>query len=228
MSEPITLFLVNLSHRWFPFLLPLPVAFGLGLRLLGKWQAAHGLDAPRLPVVRMARVACVALFTLSLAVLGIACMHLGCAGLVAQRATCQANLKQLSAATLLYAQDHDNRFPPADHWSEAIAPYVPKAPTDRASPNPFHCPSTSTPGSYRMNAALSGLRMENLDAPADIVLFFDADTPTRSFAGGPPDVAWQRHSGVANVAYADGHVKYVNPYVRSRLRWSPREAPQSP
>ena len=228
MSERTALFLVSLSHVWFPFLLPLPVIFGFGLRSLGRWQAAQGVNAPCLPSIRLAGVTCVVLFTLSLAVLGVAFLHLGCAALVAHQSTCRANLQQLSAAIFLYAQDHDDRFPPTDHWAEAIAPYASKVSTDRASTNPFRCPAASTPGSYGMNPALSSLREADLDSPSELVLLFDADAPARSFTGGPPDVAWRRHGGAPNVAYADGHVRYVTPYMRSRLQWSPKGASAAP
>src|SRR5438874_13668219 len=42
----------------------------------------------------------------------------------AQQARCQSNLKQLGMATLMYAQDYDDRLPLRRTWSDGIYPYV--------------------------------------------------------------------------------------------------------
>jgi prepilin-type processing-associated H-X9-DG protein len=150
-------------------------------------------------------------------------VHLGCAALKANSVQCQSNLKQLAIATMMYSQDNDERMPPSASWAEAIAPRVPAAWRSAmdSSADPFHCPAAESPASYGMNAALGGISESCIDAPAETVLLFDADAPRRSFAGGDAVVAWTRHAGGPNIAFAEGHVRFANPYLRARLRWSP-------
>ena len=56
------------------------------------------------------------------------------------------------------------------------------------------------------------------------VLLFDADAPIRSFAGGAKDVAYGRHYGLPNLAFADGHAKSANVIFQKTLNWVPTEA----
>src|SRR5262249_41248166 len=123
------------------------------------------------------------LLTASIALLGIAFMHLGCAALMAQSTQCISNEKQLAQALLLYAQDCDERLPASRRWSEAISSRVREAAPSNTetSGDPFRCPAARSPASYGMNASLGGLCLSAMDAPASTVLLFDAEASIRSF-----------------------------------------------
>jgi prepilin-type processing-associated H-X9-DG protein len=232
MSERTALFLASLSHQWFGLALLLPVVFGAGSFAAGRLRKhARARRRNRIQVIAaIAQIVSAALFGVSLVLFATALMHLGCAALKAQGVQCQSNLKQVSLALLMYSEDNGDRMPPSADWAEAIAPRLPEAAKSTLSTgsNPFGCPAAESPASYGMNGALGGLPSSRIVAPADTVLLFDADAPRRSFAGGPGDIASTRHGGAPNVAFADGHVKFANAYVRARLNMAPAGIPAAP
>jgi prepilin-type processing-associated H-X9-DG protein len=118
----------------------------------------------------------------------------------------------------MYQNDSDERFPQAARWSDLITRYVAKP--ERLGDDWFRCPAAETRGSYGFNASLDGARMSRIEAPASTVLLFEADALTRSFAGGPRDVARKRHVGGSNYGFADGHAKRVNAAGMSTPNWA--------
>ncbi len=121
----------------------------------------------------------------------------------ARQVACLSNLKQLATGALMYAQDHDETFPDADEWMDQIMPYIKNEAI-------LKCPAASDlEYGYAMNAALSGMAMEDVTSLASTVMFFDSDIGTRNAAGGP-DAACDppRHNGGNNFAYTDGHAKW--------------------
>ena len=121
-----------------------------------------------------------------------------------RNAACKSNLKQLSLGLLMYAQDHDNRFPPAESWADAVRPYV-------RNRDVYECPAG---GGYAYNSELSNIALGDIRSPWNCPMLFDSDAgnansndPVTSF------VKRHRESGsgvsVGNVAWADGHVKGV-------------------
>jgi prepilin-type processing-associated H-X9-DG protein len=221
MTERTALFLAGLSHKWSPLVLLQLVVFGVTMYGAGVLRARTRASADALirrtgMVIRMvSRV----LFAASLAIFGIAFVHLGCAALVAHSVQCMSNMKQLALGTLMYSEDFDERLPVAAQWSEKIAPYLKKAAQSETnhSGDPFLCPAAESPASYGMNAALSGVSMSDMEVAQVNVLLFEADAPNRSFAGGVQDVARERHDGAPNFAFADGHAKSANAFVREEL-----------
>lgn len=61
------------------------------------------------------------------------------------REICAGNLKALGVALQQYAEDYDNRYPPARSWTNVLRPYL----TNRQA---LHCP---TAGKYRFGYALN-------------------------------------------------------------------------
>jgi prepilin-type processing-associated H-X9-DG protein len=111
-------------------------------------------------------------------------------------ASCQSNLKQLAIAALMYRQDHDERMPRAENWSQAIQPYC-------RNDKIFRCPAApDLEIGYAYNANLSGGAFA--EHPAEIYLFLDSN---ETVARGVEAVA-RRHNGGANFAYLDGHVQW--------------------
>ena len=118
------------------------------------------------------------------------------------RTACFSNVKQLAFASVMYADDNDDRLPLAE-WETALLAYAKHGEL-------FRCPFPKEARredrkAYAMNAHLLGRR---LDRDPALALVFDSDQ------SGPDalsvhlrPVAGDRHQDVLTVGYADGHVK---------------------
>lgn len=137
---------------------------------------------------------------------------------------CQSNLKQITLSFLQYSQDYDERMPPvalakSGYWAGSLQPYV-------KSWQLFQCPSAGRNApkttDYFYNSRLAKVEMKFLNSPNQTIIAGDGrdNSPTsyaiselpknwRSAAQSP---ALRHHRGEgANYAFADGHVKYLNP-----------------
>ena len=223
MTERTALFLASLSHRWFLLVLLLPVLCGAAAYYVGGWWTRANMPAQRFSFAL--RVLSYAPFLLSCAVFIVAFFHVGCASLSAHSSQCLSNIKQLSIGALMYAQDNDERLPASASWASAIEP----KPRETATPysyagiDPFRCPAAESPASYGMNVFMGGKAFFEMEAPSNTVLLFDADAPIRSFAGRAESVARTRHNGAPNMAFADGHAKWVNAFTFKKLIWTPTQ-----
>ncbi len=158
------------------------------------------------------------LAALSLALAGCACLALAVAALYfvgvkveerrqqAERSSsrCLINVKQLSTAMLMYAQDWDDRFPPAEMWSRELMPYVKNAPI-------FQCPiAPQISSGYAMNTRLSKLPLSSMASPASVPGLFDSSAGV-SDATGRLTSFTPRHlsdqGAFGTVGFADGHAK---------------------
>ncbi|HSV74788.1 MAG TPA: hypothetical protein VLH79_13600 [Chthonomonadales bacterium] len=123
-----------------------------------------------------------------------------------RRTTCQSNLRRLSAALLLYAQDHNWRFPPPEvltsrgvwrSWVDITQPYLDRdlptiCPANPATGavNPYH--GYPYPHSYALNARFYGVfapgpfPIESLELPERTALLVESGRVRRS---GPFDRA---------------------------------------
>lgn len=111
-------------------------------------------------------------------------------------------------------------------WGVRIQSYV----KDRAI---FQCPSDSTPATsdpmypsgyqrsyvasytdYAYNLYLSGLADSKITQPSEVILIFDSGPGAAYTTSGPPcpmpSCNGDIHSGGANFAFVDGHVKWIN------------------
>lgn len=138
----------------------------------------------------------------------------------ARTATCQSNLKQIALAATMYYTDWGQRWPTSSRWCDDIYPYI-------KNQQLFVCPSLPTARSgYAYNAALAQLPMAKLSFPAQTGAVFDAKGGGWNLAGGA-ELADLRHNQGANVAFADGHVKWIskagitNPQA---VQWNPGSA----
>ena len=206
MSGRTVAFYVALSHTawgWVPFL----CAIGLGV-------AAYHIERRwRYRRERLVLLTLIALWFLLMSSLWF-CLagffHVGCAMKVSRETSCRSNLKQLGTAMEMYLQDYDNTFPPANRWESALRPYI---------GTPRICPAVKQGSGYGMNKALSGRKLDEVDAPSKTVAIFETDAPGPSFFGDATDVATQRHGGRPSVVFADGSTPtYPNPN-RKELIW---------
>jgi prepilin-type processing-associated H-X9-DG protein len=112
----------------------------------------------------------------------------------AQQSTCLSNLKHLSLAMLMYAQDYDERYPAQrQDWSKATEPYF-------KNRNTLQCPADPNLPSYAINGTLLGHKLGDVPSPAELVLQFESDDLKT--------VAY-RHNDGANYSFADGHCKWL-------------------
>lgn len=138
--------------------------------------------------------------------------------MLALQHSCVVNVRQLALATLAYAEEWDQRLPPApkypafgtltegkpktdppelsgylpaDDWRRRISPFQPQL---------LVCPSTGSIYSYDFNARLYGLRLSQA-RDAATVLEYEAGFVT----GDPPGP----HNKGYNVSFCDGHGKWL-------------------
>lgn len=125
----------------------------------------------------------------------------------ATQSSCLANIKQMSLAHLMYAQDYGETFTPASGWPDRTFPYIKNSgvflcPQDeRTNPPTFG----GGPVSYTMNSAVDGMALKQIGLPANVPLIYDGNV----LVGGVGDVAF-RHNNGANCGYVDGHAKWVD------------------
>lgn len=122
--DPVQRFLVGLSHEW-----TLQVWLSVITLLVVAFRSEKFLARARATgsalLLRQARIRyaiSVSLFILSLIVLGLSFLHVGCSYQRGDMTKCLSNIKHIEAEMLLYAQDYDEHLPPAKHWSELISP----------------------------------------------------------------------------------------------------------
>lgn len=156
----------------------------------------------------------------------------------ARRASCQSNLKQLGLAFMQYSQDFDERLPSysgletvtwpnggsgSNYWPARIYPYV-------RSVQVYNCPSASDyewkgqpSGSmkYGYNAtmfpATGSLALAAIVNPSQSLMLADSDGAAsyvvfQNYYSGPssPRYMSDRHLNGGNIAYCDGHVKWIS------------------
>jgi prepilin-type processing-associated H-X9-DG protein len=166
------------------------------------------------------RTACVGALTASIAILVpvFRSAHDKASSLI-----CQNNVKQLSRAMLLYALDWDEHLPSAARWGDSITKYLARdynATNGHGITSLFHCRDAASPYSYAFNRRLDHLALEQIEAPSNTVLLFEADVSTINAAGDRSLLPLRpRHSGALNIGFADGHVKWDRQAYL--LRWQP-------
>ncbi len=143
---------------------------------------------------------------------------------------CLSRLKQLQLALSLYQKDYDERLPPADKWSDALALYTKGSPGEKRGAEQiaaFHCPLLGQGGwGYSMNWKLSKRRLAEVEAPAGTVALYETNVPrpNANYDGrdlmlrhAMPGAAGKSEVG-GNFAFADGHVGWLSAAQRPNFR----------
>jgi hypothetical protein len=144
----------------------------------------------------------------------------------ARRSICEANVKEMGIAFLMYEQDYNDFFPPSATWNQAIIPYL-------KSPKLLLCPSSrfvdrALPG-YAMNAKLGSMDGRCLYRPSDTVLLFETE-PGVNRAGGRESLTHiPRHFDGENYCYSDGCVlwQHRQAMLYYTIAWEPSTGPPS-
>jgi hypothetical protein len=132
----------------------------------------------------------------------------------AQLFQCVNNAKQLCLGAEMYANDHQDKFPPAATWCDALKTYV-------GSEKVFRCPAAN-PGDrcdYAFNSKLSGMAPKNIN-PHTVLIFETNDGWNQN---GGPELMRQipRHKRLFVVGFVDGHMEQVSSERLAGLRWDP-------
>jgi prepilin-type processing-associated H-X9-DG protein len=231
MVDNSTRWLVCWSHSE-AYWLALLVLFGLIVvasraRDAALRRQAAGDGAGRRRATALRWVAGLAMAPVALA-FAAGLFHFGCARAKAADVTCISNLKQISYGLLMYSQYYDERFPPAASWGAVSGRHVVgggASPSRLLNAGVYRCPEAPPGMGYGFNRAMGGVDLAKMDSPAETILLFEANARTRSFAGGPGDVAWNRHGGMPKFAFADGHVKSMRRRTVEARLWRPAKAP---
>jgi hypothetical protein len=114
-------------------------------------------------------------------------------------------------AALTYAEDHDERFPPAATWADSITPNL------HGDPHWFSCPDLTWTGGqkdrpagygYAMNRFLSAAQTKTLVEPEKMHLIYDSSNLARNVNEYLPAFPQpSRHHGAIVIAFADVHAK---------------------
>ena len=140
----------------------------------------------------------------------------------ARQASCSSNLKQIGAATLMYIQDYDERYPPQFaitpdlDWPVMLDPYV-------KNHQLWSCPSNQdtghmlvdgTPLSYGYNCGHLAFKTQaQISDIAGTIMAADSNGDNRvgpaypSRAAGCGNQLVAPHNEMSGIAFADGHVK---------------------
>jgi prepilin-type N-terminal cleavage/methylation domain-containing protein/prepilin-type processing-associated H-X9-DG protein len=117
----------------------------------------------------------------------------------ARQSTCMNNVRQIVVGIQIYTQDHDQCYPDSTAVWDAVGGKDRKV---------LVCPTygTSKANGYGYNKFLSGLSVaeSGLPQPNETLVVTDSAESTNLLKD-PLSVAY-RHSGLANVGFADGHV----------------------
>ncbi|MBI5387208.1 MAG: DUF4190 domain-containing protein [Verrucomicrobia bacterium] len=130
----------------------------------------------------------------------------------AQTIACVNNMKQVALGVRIYANDHNDSFPPAATWCDAVLPSV-------GTKNVLKCPAERAFGTstYGYNAKLDGKKASEID-PQTVMIF--ECKPGWNTSGGAKDMV-SHHFGTYVVALADGSVQQVSGKRMQTLRWDP-------
>lgn len=122
-------------------------------------------------------------------------------------ASCISSIKQVSLALLMYADDHDEQLPQADHWQDVLEPYL-KNPYLLWCPEVQHAPRDMYRSDYAFNAALAGKKIADIRDPVTVLVF--ESSPGKNPAGGPSLLPfYPRHDGGDNYAFVDGTARWL-------------------
>ena len=129
---------------------------------------------------------------------------------------CGTGLKKLSEYCAYY-EYAEGKLPAQSNWCDLLQSYTESDIPPILKPL-YQCPVDEIgPCSYAMN---ENIPADAKELPGDLVLLFES-APGWNQVGGPDDVVTDRHGKPgANIAFADGHVEFVEAEKIPTLRWT--------
>jgi len=124
----------------------------------------------------------------------------------ARRTVCMSNIKQITLAFIMYANDYDNRLPEAGRWMDRLGPYARHEDMFHDSVANILPPDCG----YAFRRSASRLSLDTLTSPAKFALDFDSDLLGRNASSDLSTLPHPgRHERLDVIGYADGHAKSV-------------------
>ena len=148
--------------------------------------------------------------------IGLLLPALGAARMAAQQAKAFSQARQLAAEATVYANDHDNQYPPADNWVQALLDQG--VIVEQLLVSPF---AMEDGRAFAMNAKLGGVRVADIADPARTVLFFECAAQSPLAGGRELFPTQPRSPGGYVVVFADGRVTETLPEDIDLLLWDP-------
>ena len=134
---------------------------------------------------------------------------------IAQRVVCGTNLKGLSTAMTVYANDYSDQYPMPEQWCDLLIQEA------DVSPKSFQCPLDPEGSfSYAINENL--YKIEPDKVPPQMVVLFEADLG-RNVAGGLDDIVLRHEQNGqlgCNITFAGGHTEFVTEDRIVNLKWT--------
>ena len=131
---------------------------------------------------------------------------------ISYRLVCGTNMSGLGKAMLIYANDHDEKYPDTSQWCDLLIEHA------DVCESIFRCKGAPEGlCNYAMNK-----NVEKLGArcPPDMVLLFET-SPGWNQAGGPEILTAENHYGEGcNVLFVDSHVQFVRTEDLDDLKWT--------
>lgn len=119
---------------------------------------------------------------------------------------CQANLRSIAQAALMYATENDDRLP-IRGWNVALRKFQPD---DLVFACPVQRRIDPRSSGYALSSDVAGKENSSFDTPNLDVFFFDSKVTQPGVTDKPgtfPDIARHGNGRSNNVVYLDGHVK---------------------
>lgn len=130
-----------------------------------------------------------------------------------QNSDCIGNVKKITLAIRLYADEHEGKCPPAPKWCDDITPNL-------DGRQILECPQRhGSQGAYGFNARLAGRTLSAI--PPDTVMIFETDKGWNTTGGNGEVVTRPPHGRNFVFGFADGSVREVNKEELPELRWEP-------
>lgn len=126
-----------------------------------------------------------------------------------------SNARQLCLAMVIYCEENNGRFPPADSWPDALADHIGN---NKILTSPF---DPDAGRAWAMNAQLNGRTRQQIQLPAQTVLIFECRFGSPPAGGREllPDEPRGKRGYV--IGFLDGHIERVRPERLDELIWEP-------
>jgi len=169
-------FLLSLSHGLLAIVLPILWLLSLPVSVI----AFKGLRKLPSASALLARVLIVVTELVLTVLVFLGFTHFQCSREVAWQNRCIQNLRSISLAIAKYAQDWDERLPPAQRWTDAISE---RHLQREVMLQVFRCHKSSFPFGYAFNAFLDSVSISQVDSLAETVLLFECDASSLNAFG---------------------------------------------
>jgi hypothetical protein len=133
---------------------------------------------------------------------------------IANRMECSVNLRALTIALNIYAQDYSNSYPTHEKWCDLLV-----SSSIVESDRLFCRGSDAKKGqsSYCLNMNIAGKKSSEI--PSDIVLLFETKGGWNQI-GGPEKLTFDNHDGkYCGVLFKDGNLEFIKPDQLGQLKW---------